>query len=62
MKKLPYCPLFVEEMIIKMMFDPDFKPMSRVNSEIHSDFSEPRELFVNCVSPNMTVKHIKDKR
>ena len=44
-----------------MMLDPDFKPMSRVNPELHSDFSEPRELFVNCVLPNMTVEHITDK-
>ena len=44
-----------------MMFDPDSKPMSRVNPELHSDFSEPRELFVTCVLPNMTVEHIKDK-
>ena len=45
-----------------MMFDPDSKPMSKVNPELHSDFSEPHELFVTCVSPNMTVEHIKDKR
>ena len=49
-------------MIHEMMFDPNFKPISRVNPELHSNFSEPRELFVTCVSPNMTVEHIKDKR
>ena len=66
-KKSPHRQPFVEEMIFEiifeMMFDPDFKLMSsRVNPELHSDFSEPRALFVNCVLPNMTVKHIKDKR
>ena len=45
-----------------MIFDPDFKPKSRVNRELHSDFSEPCDLFVNCVLQNMTVEHIKDKR
>ena len=45
-----------------MMLDTNFKKMSRVNLELNSDFFEPRELFENCVSPNMTVEHIKDKR
>ena len=44
------------------MLDPNFKPMSRVNVQLHSDFLEPRELFANCVSTNMTIKHIKDRR
>mmetsp|Transcript_41990 Transcript_41990/g.42852 ORF Transcript_41990/g.42852 Transcript_41990/m.42852 type:complete len:206 (+) Transcript_41990:331-948(+) len=37
-RKSTYCPLLIEEMILKIMLDPNFKPMSRVNPELHSDF------------------------
>ena len=44
-----------------MMFDPIFKPMSRMIPDLHSDFAESRPLLHTCVSLNMTVEHIKDR-
>ena len=52
---------FVEEKILTMKNDSNLKPISRLFSELHSNFRESYELFKNVMYDDMNIKQIKEK-